>query len=105
MDSGGQHGRRFVHLHHTHRPQKKSFVQTRAETPDTGAEAVKPDPASSWEGRSGWMGASIGNENALGECPPTPHSIDDPVSAPHVCCCCQIDQRVVVRRVQMGVPI
>jgi len=29
------------------------FAQTGAETPDTGAEAVKPDPGSSWEGRSG----------------------------------------------------
>jgi len=29
------------------------FVQTRAETSDTGAEAVKPDQNSSWEGHSG----------------------------------------------------
>jgi len=26
------------------------FVQVGAETSDTGAEAVKPDPSSSWEG-------------------------------------------------------
>jgi len=38
------------------------FVQTGAETPDTGVEAVKPDPGSSWEGHSRWVGA--GNENA-----------------------------------------
>jgi len=28
------------------------FVQAGVETPDTGAEAVKPDPGSSWEGHS-----------------------------------------------------
>jgi len=27
-----------------------SFVQAGAETSDTGAEAVEPDPVSSWEG-------------------------------------------------------
>ena len=40
------------------------LVQTGAETPDTGAEAGKPDPGSYWAGRSGWVGASVGNENA-----------------------------------------
>jgi len=35
------------------------FVQAGAETSDTGAEAVKPDPGSSWEGRSGgWVPVS-----------------------------------------------
>ena len=29
------------------------FVQAGAETSDTGAESVKPDPGSSWEGSSG----------------------------------------------------
>ena len=37
------------------------FVQ--AGTPYTGAEAVKPDPGSSWEGHSG-VCASFGVENA-----------------------------------------
>ena len=41
MDIGGQHGRRFVLLRHTRRPQKRPFVQTGAETSDTGAGAVK----------------------------------------------------------------
>ena len=32
------------------------FVQAGAETPFTGAEAVKPDPGSFWEGHSrGWV--------------------------------------------------
>ena len=38
------------------------FVQAGVETPDTGAEAVKPDPGSSCEGHSG--GAGVGYENA-----------------------------------------
>ena len=28
------------------------FVQAGAETPDTGAEVVKPDPGASWDGHS-----------------------------------------------------
>jgi len=40
------------------------FVQAGAETSDTGAEAVKLDPGSSWEGHSGCVGASVGDENA-----------------------------------------
>ena len=41
-----------------------SFVQAGAETSDTSAEAVKPDPGSSWEGHSAWVGAGVWNENA-----------------------------------------
>ena len=40
------------------------FVQAGAETSDTSAEAVKPDPGSSWEGHSGEVGAGVGDENA-----------------------------------------
>ena len=40
------------------------FVQAGAETPDTGAEAVKSNPGSSWEGRSGEMGTGVRNEDA-----------------------------------------
>jgi len=37
-----------------------AFLQAGAETPDNGAEAVKPDPGgSSWEGHSGgWLAVS-----------------------------------------------
>jgi len=36
------------------------FVQAGAETSDTGAEAVEPDPGSSWEGHSGgWVPVSV----------------------------------------------
>ena len=40
------------------------YVQTGAETPDTGAEAVKPDPGSSCEGHSVGICAGAGDENA-----------------------------------------
>ena len=39
------------------------FVQADAETPDTGAEAVMPDPGCSWEGHYGG-GVGVGDENA-----------------------------------------
>ena len=47
-----------------HRGGDTPFVQTWAETPNACAEAVKSDPASSWEGRSGGMGVGVGDENA-----------------------------------------
>jgi len=40
------------------------FVQAGAETPDIGAEANEPDPGSSCEGHSRWVGAAVGDENA-----------------------------------------
>jgi len=40
------------------------FVQAGAEMFDTGAEAVKPDPGFSWEGRSGGVSAGVGDETA-----------------------------------------
>ena len=38
-----------------------SFVQAGAETSDTGAEAVKPDPGSFWDGRSGCVCTGVWN--------------------------------------------
>jgi len=40
------------------------FVQAGAETPDTGAEAIKTDTGSSWEGHSRKVGTGVWNENA-----------------------------------------
>ena len=37
------------------------FVQAGSETSDTGSEAVKPDPGSSWEGQSGCVCTGIWN--------------------------------------------
>jgi len=84
---GDKHGRKFV-LRHTPRPKRRLYpictsrpwtsalqalaclhwlfvnkfnsIQAGAKTSDTGAEAVKPDPGSSWEGHSEWMGAGVG---------------------------------------------
>jgi len=65
LDIGGQQGRRFVLLRHItdRRGGHTSFVQAGAETSDTGGEAVKSDPGSSWESHSG-VGAGVGDENA-----------------------------------------
>jgi len=69
------------------------FVRAGAETSDIGAEAVEPDPGSSWEGHSGvcvcvyrCLDLKCG---VMWGCPPTPRSIDDPPTTPHVCSCCQ----------------
>ena len=63
------------------------FVQAGAETSDTGAEAVKSDPGSSCEGHSGcvYRCLELKCRGVLWGCPPTPRSIDDPPTAPHVC--------------------
>jgi len=37
------------------------FVQAGAEMSDTGAEAVEPDPGSSWEGHSGCVCTGVWN--------------------------------------------
>jgi len=75
-----------------------SFVQAGAETPDIGeAEAVKSDPGSSYSGLGGrrCRGWKCG---VLWDCPSTPHSIGDPPTALHVCCCRQMNWWDVVRR-------
>ena len=58
LDIGGQHGRRlfFCATLTGHRGGHTPFVQAGAETSNIGAEAVKLDPGSSWEGHSGgWV--------------------------------------------------
>jgi len=37
------------------------FVQAGGEASDTGAEAVKPDPGSSWQGHCRRVGAGVGD--------------------------------------------
>jgi len=37
------------------------FVQVGAETSDTGAEALEPDPGSSWDGHSGCVCTGVWN--------------------------------------------
>ena len=95
-------------LHSGSRGGNTPFVQAGGVTSDTGAEAVKPDPGSSWEGHSGGGGCRCQGWKCgvLWGCPPTPHSVGDPPRSPHVYCyCCQMNWWDVVRRVQMGVSI
>jgi len=65
LDIGGQHGRRFVLLCHTHRPQRghTPFVQAGSETSDTGVEAVQPDLRCSWKSHSRSVVADVGDES------------------------------------------
>jgi len=64
------------------------FVQAGAETSDTVAEALKPEPGSPWEGHSGRGYRCLELKcGVLWGCQPTLRSIDDPPTVPHVCCC------------------
>ena len=59
------------------------FVQAGAETSNTGAEAVEPDPGSSGDGHSRGVNRCLELKcGVLWGCPPTPHFIDDPPTAP-----------------------
>jgi len=48
----------------SHRPGPSGRTVHEEVDADTGAEAVKLDPGSSWEGHSGGVGADVGDENA-----------------------------------------
>jgi len=89
-----------------HRGGHTPFVQAGPETSNTGAEAVKPDPGCPWECHSGsWCLCWWYKCGVLWGCPPTPHSISHPPSAPHACWCWQMNWWDVVRWVQTGVSI
>ena len=62
---GRQHGRRFVLLSPTHRPQRRPCpcLQAGAETFGTSAELLSWTQAVLWEGHSAGVGAGVGNEN------------------------------------------
>jgi len=64
------------------------FVQAERKrpTPVRGAEAVEPEPGSSWEGHSvgGVYRCLELKYRVLWGCTPTPRCIDDPPTAPHV---------------------
>ena len=85
-----------------------SFVQTGAETSDTGVKAVKPDSRCSWEGQSRKVGAGVGDESTESR------SVVQPLRIPLVIRPPCRTSVVVVRwtgemfaagRLQMGVPI
>jgi len=107
-DIGGQHGRRFVLLRHTHRLQRRPYPICTSRRGN-----VRHRCGGGWAGPSLFLGGSFREGGCrclelkcgvLWGCPSTPHSIGDPPTAPHVCCC-QMNWWVVMRRVQMGVSI
>ena len=109
LDIGGQHGRRFVLLRHTHRLHRPPYPICT----NRGGN-VRHRCEGGWARPRLFLGTSFREGGyrcldlkcgVLWDCLPTPHSIDDPPTAPHVCCCCQKNWWVAVRRVQMGVSI
>jgi len=64
LDIEGQHGRRFLCAGLIGRRGRHTpFVQAGAETSDTGAEAVEPDPRCSWKGDSKRVSADARDES------------------------------------------
>jgi len=100
MDIGGQHGQWFVLLHHTHRPQRKPYPICTSRSGNAWYRC-RGGLVSPWL----FLGGSLQGDGCwcrgwkcrvLWGCPPTPHSIGDPPTGPHVCCCCQMNWWVVV---------
>jgi len=90
LDSRGWHGRRFV-LRHTQRPQRRLYPIC------TGRSGnVRHRCGSGWAWHKLFLWSFRGcvyrclelKWGVLWGYPPTPHSVDDPTTAPHVCCCC-----------------
>jgi len=79
------------------------FVQAGAETSNTGAKKIKVGPMLFLAGpfQKGGCWCRGWKDGVSWGCPTTPHSIGDPPTAPHVCCCCQMNWWVV-RRVTNG---
>ena len=92
LDSGGRHGRRFV-LSHTHRLQRRPYPVC------TGRSGnVRHRCGGGWAGPRFFLGGPFRvcvyrclelKCGVLWGCPPTPRSINDLPTAPHVRCCCQ----------------
>ena len=83
---------------HLYKQERKRPALVRRRLSRTQAVLGRVTP-SSWWCCQGWKC------RVLWGCLPTPHSIGDPHSVPHVCWSCQVYWWVVVRRVQMGVSI
>ena len=108
LDVGGQHGRRFVLLRHTHRLQRRPHhICT------TRSGNVRHRCSGGWAGPRLFLGGSFRGCGyrcrrwkcrVLWGCPLNLHSIGDPPTVPHVCCC-QKNWWVVVWWVQMGASI
>jgi len=64
LDIGGQHGRWFVLLRHTHRPQKEAIPRLYKHERKRPTLGRRPDAGSSWEGHSRGVGDGVGDESA-----------------------------------------
>ena len=94
LDVGGQHGRLFVLLRHTHRPQKGTIPHLFKK------ERKRPTPVRRRLSRNqALLGRVIPGGGrrcrwwkcwVWWSCPSTPHSVGNLPTAPHVCCCCQM---------------
>ena len=111
VDNGGQHIPRFVLLRNTQKPQRRPYPIC----------VSRRGSLRHWSGGS-WAGPTLLLEGSFQDggcwcrwwkcevlqadtCPTTPHTIGDPLSAPHVCYYCLLKLLVVVQRGQMGVSI
>jgi len=107
LDIEGQHGRRFVLLPHTLRPQRRPYPICTSRSGN-----VQHQCGGGWAGPRLFLGGSLRGVyrrlelkcGVLWGCPPTPRSINDPPTAPHVCCCHR-SWWVAVRWVKLGVSI
>jgi len=104
-----QHGRRFILLRHTHRPQRRPYpictsrngnVRHRCGGAYTGSKLFLGGSFRVYVYLCRWWKSWV-----LWGCPPALLSIGNPPTTPHVCCCCQTNWWVAVQRVQMGVSI
>ena len=95
LDIGGQHGRRFVLLHHTHRPQRRPYsictsrsgnvlTPVRRRLSETQALLGRVIPGGGCWCRGWRCGVLCG-------CPSSLHSIGDLQTVPHVYCCCMMN--------------
>ena len=80
LNIGGQHGRRFVLLRHTHRPQRRPYPIYTSRSGN-----VRQRCGGGWAGPRLFLGESFREGGCLWwkygvlqGCPPTPHSIGDP---------------------------
>ena len=110
LDIGGQHGRWFVLLRYIHRAQRRPYPICTSRSGN-----VRQRCGGGWAGPRLFLGGSHGgwdadvgveNTESCGTvCPLHIPLVIHPPTAPHICCCCQMNWWDVVRRVQMGVSI
>ena len=102
LDIRGQHGRRFVLLHYTHRAQREPYPIC---TNRKGN--VRHQCGGGWTGPTLFLGGSFreGGCRCRDESAECWSALQPFRILPHLCYCCQMNWWVVVQRLQMGVSI